>query len=101
MERRAKTRFYDRGSVICSPFNGVKHFEGQLLNFSPRGMSFQTRRAFKPGTTVQIRLENCPGSNAAHLEKGGIRSMTLAMILWCRHDNDPHVHSFTSGVLYL
>jgi hypothetical protein len=100
MERRSKTRFYNRGSVICSQFNTDKHYDGQLLNFSQRGMCFQSSRSFKPGTAVLIRLDHCPKGNAVRQEEGGMRSMTLARIQWCRDDEEQTICRYRIGVHY-
>jgi hypothetical protein len=72
-----------------------------MLNFSPRGMCFRTDKRFKPGTTVTIRLNQCPQGKAVHQEEGGLRTMTLAKVQWCQNDENPSGHRFMSGVQYL
>lgn len=101
MEKRAHSRFYDRGSVICSHFNFTRRYHGQVLNFSPQGMCIRTDRFFKPGTAVLIRLSHCPEGHAARQEEGGMRNTTLARVQWCRHDEDQLDAGYTSGVRYL
>lgn len=101
MDKRVHQRFYDRGSVTCSHFNFQKHYEGQVLNYSPDGMCIRTNRFFKPGTNVLIRLNRCPDGAAARQEEGGIRTTTLATVQWCRQDGEIPEHGYTSGVRYL
>lgn len=101
MEKRTQTRFYDRGSVICSHFNVEKQYTGQVLNYSPNGMCFRTDRFFKPGTNILIRLRHCPEGRAARQEEGGIRATTLARVQWCRSEEDWPGQGYTSGVRYL
>jgi hypothetical protein len=101
MEKRSKTRFYDQGSVICSHFNVDRRHDAQMLNFSQSGMCFQTDQSFKPGTTVLIRLNQCPEGDAVRQAEGGLRNITLAKVRWCHDEHDLPLHRFVSGVQYL
>jgi urease beta subunit len=101
MEKRTHTRFYDRGSVICSHFNFENHCDGQMLNFSRSGMCIRTERYFKPGAAVLIRFDNCPTGDAVRQEEGGMRAVTLARVKWSRDDEDMPGHRYTSGVRYI
>jgi len=101
MEKRSQTRFYEKGSVVCSHFNFENGCHAQLLNFSPSGMCIRTDRFFKPGASVFIRIANCPRSDAVRQEEGGMRSVTLARVQWCRNDEEKSGHSYTSGLRYL
>lgn len=101
MEKRGHIRHYDRGSVICSHFNFERHYDGQVVNYSPSGMCFRSERFFKPGTAVLIRLNRCPEGRAVRQEEGGMRSTTLARVQWCQHDEDAPDRGYTSGVRYL
>jgi hypothetical protein len=100
MEKRSTTRFYDPGSVVCSQFNAADHHDAQMVNFSSSGMCFRTDRFFKPGTTVLIRLTHCPKGAAGRQEEGGLRTTTLAKVLWCRDDEDLSGPRFVNGVHY-
>jgi hypothetical protein len=101
MEKRSQTRFYDRGSVICSHFNFENRYDGQMLNFSQSGMCIRTERYFKPGTAVLIRIDDCPTGDAVRQEEGGMRAVTLARVKWSRDDKDMPGHLYTSGVRYI
>jgi urease beta subunit len=100
MEKRSQTRFYDRGSVVCSHFNHGHDCDAQMLNFSRRGMCIRTDRFFKPGTAVLIRIDDCPKGDAVRHEKGGMRTVTLAKVLWSRHDEKTPEQRYTSGLRY-
>jgi hypothetical protein len=101
MEKRGHTRHYGRGSVVCSHFNFAKHYDGQVLNYSPTGMCFRSEGFFKPGTSVLIRLKRCPAGRAVRQEEGGLRTTTLARVQWCRHEEDALENGYTSGVRYI
>jgi len=100
MKKRSTTRFYDQGLVICSLFNAADPHDAQMLNFSQSGMCFRTDKLFKPGTTVLIRLNQCPQCEAVQQEEGGLRTMTLAKVQWCQDDENPSGYRFMSGVQY-
>ena len=100
MEKRSQTRFYDRGSVVCSHFNHGHHCDAQMLNFSRKGMCIRSDHFFKPGTAVLVRIDDCPKGEAVRHEKGGMRTVTLAKVLWSRHDEKTHEQRFTSGLRY-
>jgi|GEM_PF-2264044 len=100
MEKRTYHRFSERGSVICSLFNAGKPCDGLMVNFSPNGMCIRTHQYYRPGTAVQIRLNQCPRCRAVRQEEGGIRTVTLAKVQWSRDDKDLPGPRFTSGVQY-
>lgn len=100
--KRKDKRLTSHMPVIFSRFGTKFHreFESVTFNHSKGGMCFEAVEAFKPGTTLFIRVGD---SSVAKVYDGNwnhLRTSTLAEVKWCRELPDERRACYCVGVRY-
>jgi hypothetical protein len=86
IEKRACRRCEYKFPVTCSFFNADRFYRGKTINHSDDGIYFESNFPVKPGASIYIRVENYfhKGSGTGTCRCGGIRSIGIAEVKWCK-----------------
>ncbi len=86
--------YTDAGTGECHPV--------RLLNYSEKGIYFESLHCLKPGTVIKFFSKGGIGpSHEADESCSGYRSMSRAVVKWCRDIQDRDYPYFGIGVEYL
>jgi len=100
MEQRGSTRYDQDASVSCCYFNSPDPCSGKLINYSKRGMCFETNGQFREKTTVMVRL-NLDSWAAIDPETfEGLRTISIAEVRWCVAVADGNNPRYEIGIQY-
>ena len=83
IEKRISDRHRFQADMICAVFNTDKYFPARMGNYGQGGLYFESATAVKPGTTLFIRLSDCPVEDSACRLSEGFRTTTLGEVRWC------------------
>ena len=85
-EKRACRRCEHKVPVTCAFFNSDRFYRGKTMNHSDDGIYFESNFPVKPGASIYIRVENYSheGLRAGICRCGGIRTIGIAEVKWCR-----------------
>ena len=82
-EKRMNERSDCKGIIKWSYFNKSNYFDGELLNFSPKGIYFETSEAIKTGVTIFIQLTKYFPENLSSNDKELLRNVCIGEVKHC------------------
>ena len=100
MERRAFERHDGNALITCRYFNGGTPVEGQMVNYSEKGMCFISSTLFieKSVVFVEIDMNHCEKAEAPN--PCATRSSSVGEIKWCREIQNNPSPCFETGLAY-
>jgi len=101
-EKRACQRCEYKIPVTCAFLNSDRFYRGKTMNHSKDGVYFESNFPIKPGATIYIRVENYSheGLLSGICHCGGIRSMGVAEVKWCKELTEVADSYFGIGLKY-
>ena len=82
-EKRMNKRSDCKGIIKWSYFNKSNYFDGELLNFSPKGIYFETSEAIKTGVTIFLQLTKYFPENLSSNDKELLRNVCIGEVKHC------------------
>ena len=82
-EKRKNERSDCKGIIKWSYFNKSNYFDGELLNFSPKGIYFETSEAIKTGVTIFLQLTKYFPENLSSNDKELLRNVCIGEVKHC------------------
>jgi len=79
-EKRKHIRSDRKGLIKWSYFNQSGSFSGELLNFSPNGIYFETTQAVKTGAIIHIVFKKYFSENLSLNDKKMLRNVCLGEV---------------------
>jgi hypothetical protein len=100
MERRDSKRYDQKAFASCRYFNCPNPCNGKLINYSKRGMCFETNGLFKEKTTVMVslNLDSWEKIDSETLE--GLRSISIGEVIRCQEIADDQYPHYEIGIQY-
>jgi len=100
MKQRSSKRYDQKAFVSCCYLNSPNPRSGKLINYSKRGMCFETNDIFREKTTVMVRLnlESWAAIDSETLE--GLRTISIAEVKWCNAVADEKNPHYEIGIQY-
>ncbi len=99
-ERRVYTRRRYSVPIVVSYFSGEFLFDTWTLNHSLGGLCFAARRRLEPGTVLYIKVKKFHPSGPCTGICAGLRSITLAEVVWSSKVFSDGNISYHAGVRY-
>lgn len=106
MENRTDRRYPVTVSISYFPFSSQKQptFTANVINYSRRGLCFQSPYPLNPGQSICVRTE--PSSDyfiPSNDEEARLKSFAVAEVRWCREDEyaGAMATGYNIGVRYL
>jgi hypothetical protein len=101
-EKRASHRCEYQFPVTCAFLNADRFYRGKTMNHSDDGIYFESNFAVKPGASVYIRVENYSNESlrTETCRCGGIRSIGIAEVKWCKEITGTGDHHYGIGLKY-
>ena len=100
MEKRTLDRHCQEARLVCAYFNTNKYSQAKMLNYCEGGLYFESELAFKPGTSIYIRIETFLLEGSESPLRHGFRTTTLGEVKWCREISGTESYNFGIGVKY-
>jgi hypothetical protein len=82
-EKRYHRRSGCKGKLKWSYFNKSNSFNGELLNFGPEGLYFETSKNVRIGATIFIQLTKYFPERLTPREKDLLRNVCLGKVIHC------------------
>lgn len=93
-EARNSTRFDYRATILIENFATGKYLVAEMVNYSKKGIRFESNTAFKPGQKIVFAIENSPYESCP--------GVYWATIKWCRKMGEHEsMYDFGMGAEYL
>ena len=92
-ENRIHERSNCKGMIKWSYFNQSNSFDGELLNFSPEGLYFETSKDIKIGTIIFLRFTKYFSENLCANDKELLRNVCLGKV---KYSDETLKEGFTS-----
>jgi hypothetical protein len=93
IEHRGSSRHPHEASILIENLPGGTYHQGKMINYSDKGMYFETNVAHPPGTTIIFGIENSPYE--------ACQGVYRAEVKWCRKlPHDASMYYFGVGVEY-
>ena len=99
-EKRTFDRHKKGASIICAFLNTNKYYQGKMRNYGEGGLFFESKFAFKPGTSIYIRIEGFSKKASNSPLHHGCRTVTLGEVKWCEEILDTESYKYGIGVKY-
>jgi len=100
IEKRSCQRCTYEAPIRMTLFNAGHWRAAQTLNCCLEGMCVKSNARFKPGTAILIRVEYGTSDSSCRISSGGIPTMTLGEVKWCREINEAKFSAYELGVKY-
>jgi hypothetical protein len=100
MEKRNCDRHNQEARIFCACFNTNKYYQAKLLNYCEGGLYFESEIAFKPRTSIYIRIEEFSKEASEPPLHNGFRTTTLGEVKWCRAISGTEFYKFGVGIKY-
>jgi hypothetical protein len=100
MEKRTSDRHNREARLVCAYFNTNKYCHAKMLYYGDDGLYFESEFAFKPKTTIYIRVEQLSQEASESPLQHGFRTVTLGEVKWCKEIPDPEFYRYGVGVSY-
>ena len=100
-EKRTHERSDCKGLIKWSYFNNSKYFGGELLNFSQKGIYFETPKAVKTGTNILIHLTKIFPENLSESDKEMLRNVCIGEVKHCNKILRNHSTRYGVGIQYI
>jgi Tfp pilus assembly protein PilZ len=92
-EHRESTRRPHEASILIENLPGGTYYHGKMINYSERGMYFESNVAHQPGTNIIFGIENSPYD--------ACRGVYRAEVKWCKKlPHEASMYYFGVGVEY-
>jgi Tfp pilus assembly protein PilZ len=92
-EHRESTRRPHEASILIENLPGGPYYHGKMVNYSERGMYFESNVAHQPGTTIIFGIENSPYDACCGVYRAEVK--------WCRKlPHEASMYYFGVGVEY-
>jgi len=99
-DRRSHARRHYSVPVAVSYFSGEFLFDTWTLNHSLGGLCFSSRHRVEPGATLYIKVKKFHPSGPCTGICEGLRSITLARVVWSGKVRRAGIISYQYGVRY-
>ncbi len=99
-EKRAYTRRHYTVPIEISYISKEDKFGAQTLNHSEGGMCFESKSAFHPGETLNIRVKDFHPKGPCTGLCEGLRSISLAEVKWCHDMSDTDPSNYRVGTQF-
>lgn len=86
-------------SIICNWFNKADNFYAKMRNYNKKGMYFESSLYFKKGSSLFFRIQDYIGTSESEYCEG-LRTASLAEVIWCEKKGDKNSCFFGTGVKY-
>lgn len=100
-EKRMHERSDCKGIIRWSYFNQSNHFDGELLNFSPKGFYFETSEAIKTGATIFIQFTKYFPKNLNPDDKDLLRNACIGKVTHCNEILKNDSTCYGVGIRYI
>jgi len=100
-EKRMNERSDCKGIIKWSYFNQNSYFDGELLNFSPKGIYFETFEAIKTGATIFIQLTKYFPENLSSNDKKLLRNVCIGEVKHCNETLKNDSTCYGVGINYI
>ena len=100
MEKRTFDRHFQEASIVCAFFNTNKYCDAKMLNYCEGGLYFESEFAFKPGTSIYIRIEELSQKASDSPLRHGYRTVTLGEVKRCKEISSTESYRYGVGVRY-
>ena len=100
-EKRMNERSDCKGIIKWSYFNKSNYFDGELLNFSPKGIYFETSEAIKTGVTIFIQLTKYFPENLSSNDKELLRNVCIGEVKHCNEILQNNSTCYGVGINYI
>ncbi len=101
MEKRTEKRHKCQASIALSCFNNKKFFNAKMLNFSKKGMYFESEVLLKEGANIYFQMNDCMFDPSDSERYEGLRSVSLARVKWWKDIGGRKVNHYGFGVKYM
>jgi hypothetical protein len=92
-EHRENTRHPHEASILIENLPGGTYYHGKMINYSNRGMYFESNIAHQPGTTIIFGIENSPYDTCPGVYRAEVK--------WCKKlPHEASMYYFGVGVEY-
>jgi hypothetical protein len=100
MEKRTFDRHNHEARIVCAYLNTNEYCQAKLLNYCEGGLYFESEIAFKPRTSIYIRIEEFSQETFESPLHDGFRTTTLGEVKWCREISGTEFYKFGVGIKY-
>ena len=101
MERRIGSRHYYEIPIEVGHFNSGEMIKVQSKNHCEKGICFESPTPFQRGVILNIRIKDFHPHGPCIGLCEGLRSMTLAEVMWCREASDTKDPYYVVGTNFL
>lgn len=100
MEKRTFDRHCHAAHLVCAFFNSNKYCQAKMVNYCEGGCCFETGVAYKPGTSIYLRVEGFSKKASELPLHNGFRTETLGEVKWCKEIPRVKSNTYEIGVKY-
>jgi len=87
-------------SIVCSIFNKIETYYGKMISYNQKGMNFESAQYYTKGTNIFFRIKNCLLENTDPELCEGLRTASLAEVIWCEKIKNENNCLYRTGVKY-
>jgi hypothetical protein len=87
-------------TIKWSQFNKAIYFDATLMNFSERGVYFETAHELRPGTAIFLDMKTVPSDKIIFKDHKRPRLVSLGEVKWCVNLSEDIQSKFGVGVGY-
>jgi hypothetical protein len=92
IENRIETRLDHKAPALIKKLKNGTLYRARMVNYSSKGLYFETNSMLSPGEEVDIAIENSP-----YIQASNVLDCYRAKIIW-RKDLEPGIYKYGYGL---